>query len=62
MALFALGRRYQNMLTMRQVWKQSAKQVTARKVTAHQAARAMIGITVLAAFVIWLVFNLNRVM
>ncbi|GAA1716146.1 hypothetical protein AB0K40_23530 [Nonomuraea bangladeshensis] len=61
-ALFALGRRYQNMITMRQVWKQSARQVTARKVSAHQAAKAMIGITVISAFIVWLVFNLNRVM
>ncbi|MEO3873984.1 hypothetical protein ABGB18_34675 [Nonomuraea sp. B12E4] len=60
--MFALGRRYQNMIVMRQVWKQSARQVTARKEVAHNAARSMIGITVLALFVIWLVVNLNRVM
>ncbi|SDM26560.1 hypothetical protein SAMN05421869_13953 [Nonomuraea jiangxiensis] len=62
LAVFALGRRYQAMIIMRQVWKQSAKQVTARKVVAHNAARSMIGITVVSLFVIWLVLNLNRVM
>jgi uncharacterized membrane protein YbaN (DUF454 family) len=62
LAVFSLGRRFQNMITMRQVWKQSARQVTARKVTAHNAAKGMIGITFLAVFVIWLVVNLNRVM
>jgi hypothetical protein len=61
-AVFTLGRRFQTMILMRQVWKQSARQVTARKVTAHHAARGMIGITLFAAFVIWLVVNLNRVM
>jgi hypothetical protein len=62
LAVFALGRRFQTMVIMRQVWKQSAKQVTARKVVAHNAARSMIGITVVAVFVVWLVLNLNRVM
>lgn len=62
LAVFALGRRFQTMILMRQVWKQSAKQVTARKVVAHNAARAMIGITLISVFVIWLVLNLNRVM
>jgi uncharacterized membrane protein YbaN (DUF454 family) len=61
-AVFALGRRFQNMIVMRQVWKQSAKQVTARKVVAHNAAKSMIGITVVALFVIWLSVNLNRLM
>ncbi|GAA1672419.1 hypothetical protein GCM10009733_081980 [Nonomuraea maheshkhaliensis] len=61
-AVFALGRRFQNMIIMRQVWKQSAKQVTARKVVAHNAAKSMIGITVVALFVIWLTLNLNRIM
>ncbi|MEV0387888.1 hypothetical protein [Nonomuraea sp. NPDC050643] len=62
LAVFALGRRFQTMLLTRQVWKQSARQVTARKVTAHNAARSMIGITLFAIFVVWLVLNLNRVM
>ncbi|MEU8359265.1 hypothetical protein AB0C27_24945 [Nonomuraea sp. NPDC048882] len=62
LAVFALGRRFQNMIIMRQVWKQSAKQVTARKVVAHNAAKSMIGITVIALFVIWLTLNLNRIM
>ncbi|MET7337288.1 hypothetical protein [Nonomuraea sp. NPDC005650] len=62
LAVFALGRRFQTMIIMRQVWKQSAKQVTARKVVANNAARSMLGITVLAIFVVWLVLNLNRVM
>ncbi|MEV6033666.1 hypothetical protein AB0L65_21100 [Nonomuraea sp. NPDC052116] len=62
LAVFALGRRFQTMIIMRQVWKQSAKQVTARKAVANNAAKAMIGITLLAIFVVWLVLNLNRVM
>jgi hypothetical protein len=62
LAVFALGRRFQTMLIMRQVWKQSARQVSARKVTAHNAARSMVGITLIAVFVVWLVLNLNRVM
>ncbi|MEV4015891.1 hypothetical protein AB0J35_35855 [Nonomuraea angiospora] len=62
LAVFALGRRFQTMIIMRQVWKQSAKQVTARKEVANNAAKAMIGITLLAIFVVWLVLNLNRVM
>ncbi|MEU6783484.1 hypothetical protein ABZ912_30180 [Nonomuraea angiospora] len=62
LAVFALGRRFQTMIIMRQVWKQSAKQVTARKAVANSAAKAMIGITLLAIFVVWLVLNLNRVM
>ncbi|MFG6197209.1 hypothetical protein [Nonomuraea sp. JJY05] len=62
LAVFALGRRFQTMIIMRQVWKQSAKQVTARKEVANNAAKSMIGITVLAIFVVWLVLNLNRVM
>ncbi|MGW0805589.1 hypothetical protein [Nonomuraea sp. NPDC002799] len=61
-AVFALGRRFQAMIIMRQVWKQSAKQVTARKVVAHNAAKSMIGITVVAVFVIWVAVNLNRIM
>ncbi|WP_186404389.1 hypothetical protein [[Actinomadura] parvosata] len=47
---------------MRQVWKQSARQVTARRTVAHNAAKSMIGITLVAIFVIWLVLNLNRAM
>ncbi|MFF4625175.1 hypothetical protein [Nonomuraea jabiensis] len=62
LAVFALGRRFQTMIIMRQVWKQSAKQVTARKTVANNAAKSMIGITLLAIFVVWLVLNLNRVM
>ncbi|MGV9380041.1 hypothetical protein ACWDRB_29770 [Nonomuraea sp. NPDC003707] len=62
LAVFALGRRFQTMIIMRQVWKQSAKQVTARKAVANSAAKAMIGISLLALFVVWLVLNLNRVM
>ncbi|MFI7706515.1 hypothetical protein [Nonomuraea sp. NPDC049480] len=62
LAVFALGRRFQTMILMRQVWKQSARQVTARKVVAHNAAKAMIGITLISIFVIWLVLNLNQVM
>ncbi|SEH02560.1 hypothetical protein SAMN05444920_12798 [Nonomuraea solani] len=62
LAVFALGRRFQTMVLTRQVWKQSARQVVARKVTAHNAAKSMIGITLTAVFVIWLVLNLNRVM
>ncbi|MFI6739992.1 hypothetical protein ACIBI9_44315 [Nonomuraea sp. NPDC050451] len=62
LAVFALGRRFQTMIIMRQVWKQSAKQVTARKEVANNAAKSMIGITLLAIFVVWLVLNLNRVM
>ncbi|MGI5287686.1 hypothetical protein ACQEVF_30710 [Nonomuraea polychroma] len=62
LAVFALGRRFQNMILMRQVWKQSAKQVTARKEVANSAAKAMIGITLISIFVIWLVLNLNQVM
>ncbi|MFI7129535.1 hypothetical protein ACIBQ1_27820 [Nonomuraea sp. NPDC050153] len=62
LAVFALGRRFQTMIIMRQVWKQSAKQVMARKEVANNAAKAMIGITALAIFVVWLVLNLNRVM
>ncbi|MEW1846665.1 hypothetical protein AB0392_52690 [Nonomuraea angiospora] len=62
LAVFALGRRFQTMIIMRQVWKQSAKQVTARKTVANNAAKSMIGITLLAVFVVWLVLNLNRVM
>ncbi|MER6000880.1 hypothetical protein ACIHFD_05055 [Nonomuraea sp. NPDC051941] len=62
LAVFALGRRFQTMIIMRQVWKQSAKQVTARKAVANSAAKAMIGISLLAIFVVWLVLNLNRVM
>ncbi|MDP4502677.1 hypothetical protein OHA25_22645 [Nonomuraea sp. NBC_00507] len=61
-AVFALGRRFQTMIIMRQVWKQSAKQVTARKEVANSAAKAMIGITLISIFVIWLVINLNSVM
>ncbi|NBE94374.1 hypothetical protein FE391_11245 [Nonomuraea sp. KC401] len=61
-AVFALGRRFQTMVIMRQVWKQSARQVSARKAVANNAAKSMIGITLLAIFVIWLVLNLNRVM
>lgn len=59
-AVFALGRRFQTMILMRQVWKQSARQVTARKAVAHNAAKSMIGITLIALFVVWLVLNLNR--
>ncbi|MFC4122735.1 hypothetical protein [Nonomuraea zeae] len=62
LAVFALGRRFQTMLIMRQVWKQSARQVSARKEVAHGAAKSMVGITLLAIFVVWLVLNLNRVM
>lgn len=62
LAVFALGRRFQHMIIMRQVWKQSAKQVMARKESANNAAKSMIGITLVAVFVIWLVLNLNRVM
>ncbi|TMR10908.1 hypothetical protein ETD86_37730 [Nonomuraea turkmeniaca] len=62
LAVFALGRRFQTMIIMRQVWKQSAKQVTARKEVANSAAKAMIGITLISIFVIWLVLNLNQVM
>ncbi|MGP3960028.1 hypothetical protein ACTWPT_28875 [Nonomuraea sp. 3N208] len=62
LAVFALGRRFQTMIIMRQVWKQSAKQVTARKEVANSAAKAMIGITLISIFVIWLVLNLNSVM
>ncbi|MEQ4717819.1 hypothetical protein [Nonomuraea sp. B19D2] len=62
LAVFALGRRFQNMIVMRQVWKQSAKQVVARKEVAQNAAKSMIGITLVALFVVWLVLNLNRVM
>ncbi|MFI7640539.1 hypothetical protein [Nonomuraea sp. NPDC049400] len=62
LAVFALGRRFQNMIIMRQVWKQSAKQVVARKEVAQSAAKSMIGITLVALFVVWLVLNLNRVM
>jgi hypothetical protein len=62
LAVFVLGRRYQAMITMRQVWKQSARQVTARKTVAHNAAKGMIGVTLVAIFVIWLVINLNRIM
>lgn len=62
LAVFALGRRYQAMITMRQVWKQSARQVTARKTVANNAAKAMIGVTLVSIFVIWLVINLNRIM
>ncbi|MFG1706466.1 hypothetical protein ACFLIM_25050 [Nonomuraea sp. M3C6] len=62
LAVFALGRRFQTMIIMRQVWKQSARQVTTRKEVAHNAARSMIGITLVAIFVIWIVLNLNRVM
>jgi uncharacterized membrane protein YbaN (DUF454 family) len=62
LAVFALGRRFQTMIIMRQVWKQSAKQVTARKAIAHNAAKAMIGITLISVFVVWLVLNLNQVM
>ncbi|TDE57363.1 hypothetical protein E1295_07980 [Nonomuraea mesophila] len=61
-AVFALGRRFQTMVIMRQVWKQSARQVSARKTVANNAAKSMIGITLLAIIVIWLVLNLNRVM
>lgn len=61
-AVFALGRRFQTMILMRQVWKQSAKQVTARKVVANNAAKSMVGITLISIFIIWLVINLNRVM
>ncbi|MGR6915332.1 hypothetical protein ACU635_13895 [[Actinomadura] parvosata] len=62
LAVFALGRRFQTMIIMRQVWKQSARQVTARRTVAHNAAKSMIGITLIAIFVIWLVLNLNRAM
>ncbi|MBF8185970.1 hypothetical protein ITP53_09470 [Nonomuraea sp. K274] len=62
LAVFALGRRFQTMILMRQVWKQSARQVMARKEVANNAAKSMIGITVIAVFVVWLVLNLNRVM
>ncbi|WP_344897243.1 GntR family transcriptional regulator [Nonomuraea antimicrobica] len=61
-AVFFLGRRFQAMIIMRQVWKQSARQVTARKEVAHSAAKALISITLIAVFVIWLVLNLNRMM
>ncbi|MEV0615188.1 hypothetical protein AB0I81_17835 [Nonomuraea sp. NPDC050404] len=62
LAVFALGRRFQSMIIMRQVWKQSARQVLARKEVAHNAAKSMIGVTLLAIFVIWLALNLNRQM
>ncbi|UBU11628.1 hypothetical protein [Nonomuraea gerenzanensis] len=62
LAVFALGRRFQAMIIMRQVYKQSARQVSARRATAHNAAKSMIGVTFVAIFVIWLVLNLNRIM
>ncbi|MCP2365289.1 uncharacterized membrane protein YbaN (DUF454 family) [Nonomuraea thailandensis] len=62
LAVFALGRRFQAMIIMRQVYKQSARQVMARRTTAHNAAKSMIGITLVVIFVIWLVLNLNRIM
>lgn len=62
LAVFTLGRRFQAMIIMRQVWKQSAKQVVARRTTAHNAAKSVIGIALVALFVAWLVLNLNRVM
>ncbi|GAA2842727.1 hypothetical protein [Nonomuraea rubra] len=62
LAVFALGRRFQAMIIMRQVYKQSARQVTARRTTAHNATKSMIGVTLVVIFVIWLVLNLNRIM
>lgn len=62
LALFALGRRFQNMIMLRQVWKQTQKQVSLRRETAHNAAKGLISITAVAVFVIWLAVNLNRIM
>ncbi|MEV0828013.1 hypothetical protein [Nonomuraea rubra] len=62
LAVFALGRRFQAMIIMRQVYKQSARQVLARRTTAHNATKSMIGVTLVVIFVIWLVLNLNRIM
>jgi hypothetical protein len=61
-ALFALGRRFQSMIIFRQVWKQTQRQVSVRRTTAHKAAKGVIGITVVAIFVVWLAINLNRIM
>ncbi|MER7502728.1 hypothetical protein [Nonomuraea pusilla] len=61
-ALFALGRRFQEMVTSRQNWKHTAKQVTARRDTAFQAVRSLIGFGLIAVFVVWLVLALNRQM
>ncbi|GAA2213343.1 hypothetical protein GCM10009850_088050 [Nonomuraea monospora] len=47
---------------MRQVYKQSARQVMARRATAHNATKSMVGVTLVAIFVAWLVLNLNRIM
>ncbi|WP_262379364.1 hypothetical protein [Nonomuraea sp. PA05] len=44
------------------MYKQSARQVMARRATAHNAAKSMIGITLVVIFVVWLVLNLNRIM
>ncbi|GGS76891.1 hypothetical protein ACFFV7_07845 [Nonomuraea spiralis] len=62
LALFALGRRFQNMIMLRQVWKQTQRQVTVRRETAHHAVKGLVGVTAVAAFVIWLAINLNRIM
>ncbi|WP_344488723.1 hypothetical protein [Nonomuraea monospora] len=62
LAVFALGRRFQAMIIMRQVYKQSARQVMARRATAHNATKSMVGVTLVAIFVAWLVLNLNRIM
>jgi hypothetical protein len=61
LALFALGRRFQNMIMLRQVWKQTQRQVSVRRETAHNAAKALIWGSLIVMFVIWLAINLNRV-
>ncbi|NRQ36882.1 hypothetical protein HII36_34340 [Nonomuraea sp. NN258] len=61
-ALFAAGRRFQTMLLTRRVWRDTARTVTVRKEVAKSAFKAMIGMALIAVFVIWVALNLNRVM
>ncbi|MEU4576883.1 hypothetical protein ACBI99_35545 [Nonomuraea sp. ATR24] len=60
--VFVAGRRYQSLISSRQVWRDTMKAASARKLVASNAARSMLWVGVVTLFVFWLVANLNRIM